>query len=199
MRRNAYSLPNYIHLVHSGNSWSDCPIQLGDTRTVFIEVAPLAEEDWLDWDKKLKGLLENEVPAFMAKLQAIELPEIGYKRLFLPVLTTAAKEKVLETLREVARDGGRQTLLEAVIGLANKHPTWRGTMTKLAVTLGPSHGEWSSTARYLSTQIDGLDATALAKVGVGITRLPRREILIKKMAIRGEPAEAPAAGAIVKA
>jgi hypothetical protein len=173
-----------VHFVHSGNNWSDCPIQLGDTRTVFIEVAPLLPEQWLDWDRQLKPALETEAPAFMAALQAIQLPEIGHKRLYLPVLTTAAKERVMERLREESRVSGWQTLLEAVVSLARKRRAWRGSVSKLAVALGPSHGEWSSTARYLSAQLKQLDEAALAKAGVKIARLSRREIEIKDLAAK---------------
>ena len=180
MRRNAYSLPNHIHLVQSGNSWDDCPIQLGDTRTVFTEVAPLLPEEWLDWDKQLKPALEIEAPTFMGNLQSIELPDVGCKRLFLPILVTTAKEKVLEKLREETRNDGRQTLLEAVVSLAAKK-TWQGNMSKLAVVLGPSYGEWSSTAHHLSRQIDALDPNELADRGVIIKKLLRREIRIEKI------------------
>jgi hypothetical protein len=175
MRKNAYSLPNHLHCVQSGNHDSDCPIELGDTRVVFNEVPPLDPAEWLDWLKQLKPRLEAEAPAFMANMRAIKLPEIGCKRFYLPVLVTAAKERVLARLREKERDSGRQTLLEAVIKLAKSGP-FRGNLSKLAVALGPSHGEWSSTARHLSTQLDELE---LKKSGIQFTRIAHnREVKI---------------------
>ncbi len=153
MRRDGYSLPNYCHFNQSGNKGTNCRFELGDTRVVVIEVPPIAPEDWLDWDTELVPNLEKEAPEFLGRLYALPMPERGYKRLYLPVLTTRVKQTMLEAKRrELEEREGRKTLLQAMLAFA-KRGQWEGTAGELIVALGRSHGEWSSIETYFGRQL----------------------------------------------
>ena len=181
MRRDGYSLPNYCHFNQSGNKQSNCPIELGDTRVVVAEVPPLDPKDWLDWDTQLVPALEREAPEFLGRLYALPLPETGFKRLYLPVLTTRAKQTMLEAKRRESEEReGRKTLLTATLGLA-KRGRWEGTAGELILALGKSHGEWSSIETYFGRQLHKI-IPDLRKHGVTVS-FPRsgdqRRILVE--------------------
>ena len=122
MRRDGYSLPNYAHFMQSGNKTDNCPFELGDTRVVVIEVPPIAPEDWLDWKTEFIPELEEEAPAFLGGLWAIPLPKKGFKRLYLPVLVTAAKQTIIEASRRESQErDGRKTPLQAIVALVQQN------------------------------------------------------------------------------
>jgi hypothetical protein len=168
MNTDAYKLPNYAHLIHSGNHWSDCPIELGDKRIIFIEATPLNVIQ-LNWDLRLKPLLEKEAPAFLAKLMQIPIKETGgTDRLWMPVLMTPAKKFAFQRLRDKITDP--QILQTAINGLFTETAnTWKGNMSKLIEKLGPSNGAWSSSAIPLSKQIHKIKDD-LEKIGITYTK-----------------------------
>ena len=175
MRRDGYSIPNYVHMNQSGNEGGNCPFELGDTRVVVIEVLPLDPKDWLDWEHDLKPNLEREAPEFLGRLWSIEMPARGVKRLYLPVLATAFKKNLLASARRVSEEKeGRQTLLQAIIAIANRgEKKWRGTVSELILALGKSNGEWSTLAARFGRQIKALRRTWRSERSRCPTNVPR--------------------------
>ncbi len=180
MRRDGYSIPNYAHFTQSGNKQDNCPFELGDTRVVVIEVPPLAPEDWLDWDHDLVPALEREAPEFLGRLYALDLPEKGFKRLYLPVLTTTVKQTMLAAKRRESEEReGRKTLLQAVLALAKGGKKWHGTAEELIVALGQSHGEWSSIVTHFGRQLKGIKTDLLKhKIRVLYKRREGRRVIV---------------------
>jgi hypothetical protein len=183
MRRDGYSIPNYAHFTHSGNKQDNCPFELGDTRVVVIEVPPLDPKEWLDWDIDLVPALEREAPEFLGRLYALDMPEKGVKRLYLPVLVTAVKQTMLEAKRHESEEReGRKTLLEAMIAFA-KRGKWRGTAEELIIALGQSHGEWSSIATHFGRQLKKIRKELLQhKVKITPKRRGDRRLLVVELA-----------------
>jgi hypothetical protein len=180
MRRDGYSIPNYAHFAHSGNKQDNCPFELGDTRVVVIEVPPLAPEDWLDWDTDLVPELNREAPEFLGRLYALDLPEKGFKRLYLPVLVTAIKQTMLAAMRRESEEKeGRRTLLEAILDLAQGGKRWKGTAEELILALGKSHGEWSSIAPHFGRQLKKIKNDLLkCKVQLSYKRRGDRRLIV---------------------
>ena len=183
MRRDGYSIPNYAHFAQSGNKQDNCPFELGDTRAVVIEVPPLDPKDWLDWDYDLKPALEREAPEFLGRLYALELPEKGFKRLYLPVLTTTVKQTMLAAKRRESEEKeGRRTLLQAMLAFA-KRGKWKGTAEELIVALGQSHGEWSSIGTHFGRQLKKIKKDLLRyKVAVSYKRCGDRRLIVLEVA-----------------
>jgi hypothetical protein len=186
MRRDGYSIPNYVHMVQSGNKGSNCPFELGDTRVVVVEVLPLDPKDWLDWERDLKIGLETEAPTFLGRLWSIEMPERGVKRLYLPVLATAFKKNLLASARRESEEKeGRQTLLQAILAFANHgNKKWKGTASELIGALGKSNGEWSTVATSFGKQLKSLEEVLLKKkVKVSYERSKtQREVVLEVLA-----------------
>jgi hypothetical protein len=186
MRRDGYSIPNYVHMVQSGNKGSNCPFELGDTRVVVVEVLPLDPKDWLDWERDLKIGLETEAPTFLGRLWSIEMPERGVKRLYLPVLATAFKKNLLASARRESEEKeGRQTLLQAILAFANHgNKKWKGTASELIGALGKSNGEWSTVATSFGKQLKALEEVLLKKkVKVSYERSKtQREVVLEVLA-----------------
>lgn len=99
-----YSVRNTSHWVQTANEQQACPVSLGDSRIVMVEVPALKN---LIPKKQLLQLLEKEAPDFLAAILRLELPPSN-DRLNVPVVETEAKlfagranETALETfLRE---------------------------------------------------------------------------------------------------
>jgi hypothetical protein len=179
MRRDGYSLPNYAHFVQSGNTSGNCPFELGDTRVVVIEVSPIAPDAWLDWKTDFVPHLEEEAPALLGGLWTVPLPAKGFKRLYLPVLVTAAKQTMIDVKRRESQErDGRKTLLQAVVALAQRGK-FKGPVEKLILALGQSHGEWSTIAHPFGRQLRRIEKDLLKlKVKVSFKRSKTRRIVI---------------------
>ena len=183
MRRDGYSIPNYAHFTQSGNKQDNCPFELGDTRVVVIEVPPLDPKDWLDWDHDLVPALEREAPEFLGRLHALDLPETGFKRLYLPVLATTVKQTMLAAKRRESEEKeGRRTLLQTMLTFANRGK-WKGTAEELIVALGQSHGEWSSIVTHFGRQLREIKKDLLKhKVQVSYKRRGDRRLIVLETA-----------------
>jgi hypothetical protein len=98
MKQDQRQQRNTRHFVQMANHLEFCPAEPGDTRVMVIYVPQLGESEIQD----LKAKLEEEKAHFLYTALNVELPP-KYKRLRLPVISTAAKEQLQAT---------RETLLE---------------------------------------------------------------------------------------
>jgi hypothetical protein len=98
MYHPATMLDNYCHFIQTANDSSYCPVDPNDTRIVCIEVGKLNQD--IPWETDLKNRLIDEGPAFLHTLFAIDLPQNGVGRLYLPVLETDAKEGAIAEYEE---------------------------------------------------------------------------------------------------
>jgi hypothetical protein len=82
-----YEVPNTVHWVHTANNYQACPISVGDSRVVMVEVEPLINPIP---KKQLLPILEKEAPDFLAAILRLELPKSN-DRLNIPIVDTEAK------------------------------------------------------------------------------------------------------------
>lgn len=82
-----YSVHNTIKWVHTANDYQACPVTIGDSRIVMIEVKPLTN---MIPKKQLIPMLQKEAPDFLAAILRLELP-VSNDRLNVPVIETEAK------------------------------------------------------------------------------------------------------------
>lgn len=114
-----YSVDNTTHYCQMANTSKACPVGIGDSRIVVIEVKPIDPSVMIP-KKQLIELLEKEAPDFLAALLHLELPKSN-DRLNIPVVSTDAKkvaEKSNQTyldifLEEVCHYAPGQTVLYA--------------------------------------------------------------------------------------
>ena len=89
--RTPYQVENTVHFIQTGNETTECPIFPGDTRITMIHVPPFDLVEMVP-TTKMKILLNNEAPDFMASLLKTEIP-LSNDRLFVPTLDTEIKKQ----------------------------------------------------------------------------------------------------------
>lgn len=87
MYKDAVDMRNYTHWVQCSNEIDACPIGVGDTRVVMIQVYP--PENKIP-KPILMSLLRSEASAFMHTLRNVTMPDAA-GRLALPLLETEVK------------------------------------------------------------------------------------------------------------
>ena len=86
-----YMAENNIHLIHTANFLSFCPIEKGDTRITVVNVPQLKK----DIPKFLfQKQLHEEAPAILFDFLSTELPD-HYGRFGIPALDTEIKESIM--------------------------------------------------------------------------------------------------------
>jgi phage/plasmid-associated DNA primase len=88
-----YNVVNTTHWIQTANEMDACPIDMGDTRITMIHVGPLSQERLIPKAELIRHL-ENEAPAFLARLVRVEIPP-SKDRLNLPVIETASKSQAM--------------------------------------------------------------------------------------------------------
>lgn len=86
----AYTQPNNLHFVQTGNALSDCPLLKGDTRITAAEVYRPEASDRIPKDELMRKCLA-EAPAFLWTALHVKLPAMQ-DRLGVPVLETEDKK-----------------------------------------------------------------------------------------------------------
>jgi hypothetical protein len=86
-RETPYDIPNTTHWIQCANDPKYCPVNMGDTRIVMINVPELQHE--IPKDTLLKNL-KKEAPDFLAHVMRKEIPPSG-SRLLVPVVDTYEK------------------------------------------------------------------------------------------------------------
>jgi len=91
MRMDAYPQPNTLHFMMMANHQENCPVDMGDTRIMVIEVPDLLLDEEIPKQTFLEKLKE-EAPHFMKTLMTVELPQV-YDRMRLPLVDTYKRQQ----------------------------------------------------------------------------------------------------------
>jgi len=145
MRQDAFMFDNFSHWLASYNFTDGVYCEDGDERLIFIEVPTLYDEDKLDWKTKMLPALETERADFLGTLMDTELPPSG-GRLYLPVLSTELKDKVMQA-NQVNTPCDRQELLAKVVEKINAMKHFSGPSKDLVALLGS--GSWDHSRNHL--------------------------------------------------
>ena len=90
-----YTVNNSSHWCQMSNDARACPVSIGDTRIVVIQVEPLDPVDLIPKSRFL-ALLEQEASDFMAAILSLEVPPSN-DRLNVPIIETSAKERQVKS------------------------------------------------------------------------------------------------------
>lgn len=104
MYQAPYLIPNATHWIQTSNDHLACAIFPGDTRIVYCEVPPFADNAMIP-KRLFMPKLEKEAPDFLAEIMSLEIPS-SPDRLNIPVVTT--QEKLIA-------EEANQTVLEQFI------------------------------------------------------------------------------------
>lgn len=145
MRTDSFMFENFSHWIACYNFTDGVPVEDGDERVVMVEVPTLWDENKLDWGTQLRPALEAEKSNFLGTLFDLELPESG-GRLYLPVLQTALKDRVMASNRG---DSGwnPDELLERIIKRVKAEGRFSGQSRELNDWLG--RGSWTNSPNHL--------------------------------------------------
>jgi hypothetical protein len=91
---NTIQVDNTTHWVHTSNIPEACPVQNGDTRFVVVEVGELESE--IAAETMVRALMA-EAPFYLHELMTMPHPDEPAGRLFLPVLDTPLKTRLMAT------------------------------------------------------------------------------------------------------
>ncbi|HEY4761932.1 MAG TPA: primase-helicase family protein [Thermoguttaceae bacterium] len=145
MRTDSFMFPNYTHWIACYNFTDGVYVEDGDERIIMIEVPTLFSEDKLDWNTVMLPALESEKADFLGTLTDLELPPSG-SRLFLPILSTPLKEKVMAENR-TNTPCDRKELLDKVVEKITEKKQFSGPSKELVKLLGS--GSWDHSRNHL--------------------------------------------------
>ena len=155
---NPYKSVSHLHWIQVSNFREFCPIFTDDTRIVVIDVPqkpPMADD--FGWEPVMKPALKREASDFLRTLFDIELP-VGVGRLWLPVLSTAAKREAAAARIEEERDKKKRFDPKALASALHNHlwttvdwATYKGLVADLLKGIG--EGPWSDDPRQFGKQL----------------------------------------------
>lgn len=114
---------NATHWVQCANRRANCPVFDRDSRIVVIEVQQLEEPD-----PQFKDKLRVEAPTFLRRILSMELPPSAEGRLYLPLLSTAAKREAMATKRGT----GAAAFIDGLLKLSSQPCIWDMTPSEIA-------------------------------------------------------------------
>jgi hypothetical protein len=144
MRTDAFMFDNFSHWIATYNFTDGVPVEDGDERVVMVELPTLYDEDKLDWKLEMRPALEAERTDFLGTLMTMELPPSG-GRLYLPVLSTPLKEKVMAGSDKSGCN--LDELLARTVAVVQERGGFVGMSGEFAKLLGP--GSWESSLNHL--------------------------------------------------
>lgn len=145
MRTDSFMFDNFTHWIACYNFTDGVSVEDGDERVIMAQVPTLYNEDKIPWKAVMLPALEEEKANFLGTLLDLELPPSA-GRLYLPVLSTSLKEKVMETNR-TNTPCDRKELLERVVEKITEKKRFSGPSKALVKLLGP--GSWDGSRNHL--------------------------------------------------
>lgn len=159
MRTDAFMFDNYTHWIACYNFTDGIPVENGDERVIMIDVPLLFDDEKDDWEDVMLPALEAEASDFLGTLWTTELPPSG-GRLYLPVLPTQLKEKVMAKDRDTDKPScDRKELLKRIIEIIQKQKIFVGKSRELSELLG--EGSWSSSLNHLRRYLRDIEKDLL--------------------------------------
>ena len=148
MRTDSFMFDNFTHWIATYNFTDGVPVEDGDERVIMVEVPTLYNEEKLDWKTVMLPALEKEKSNFLGTLMDLELPPSG-GRLYLPILSTPFKDKVMKSNR-TQQPCDREELLERIVEKVTDAP-FHGQSKDLVELLGS--GSWDGSRNHLRRYI----------------------------------------------
>ena len=177
MRTDTFMFANYSHWIATYNFTDGVPVEDGDERVIMIEVPVLFEEDKDDWKEIMEPALELEKADFLNTLQnKVTIPPSG-GRLYLPLLSTPLKEKVMAEDRVGEKViCNRDELLAKIVDVFKKTRRFIGPSKKLIELLGP--GSWDGSRNHIRQYVREIEAKLLER-GITLDLSHKRLIILE--------------------
>lgn len=176
MRSDTFMIPNFTHWTAAYNFPDGLPIEPGDERIILIEVPELLDDEKLDWKEALLPELEKEASDFLGTLLTMELPPSA-GRLYLPVLSTEAKQKICGSTEAPTCD--RNELLRRVVDVMGTQRRFAGRSAELLRLLGV--GSWSASPNHLRRYLKEI-SDPLREQGIVVEFPTERKLVLEKAA-----------------
>jgi hypothetical protein len=176
MRSDTFMVPNFTHWTAAYNFPDGLPIEPGDERIILIEVPELLNDEKLDWKETLLPELEKEASDFLGTLLTMELPPSA-GRLYLPVLSTEAKQKICGNADAPSCD--RDELLQRVVKVMRTQDSFAGKSGEFLALLGT--GSWTTSPNCLRRYLKEI-TDPLREHGISVEFPTARKLVLEKAA-----------------
>ena len=145
MRTDSFMFANFSHWIACYNFTDGVPVEDGDERVIMVQVPTLYNEEKIPWKSVMLPALKEEKADFLGTLMNLVLPP-SYGRLYVPVLSTPLKEKVMAE-NQTNTPCDRKELLAKVIEKITEKKQFRGPSKGLVDLLGT--GTWDGSRNHL--------------------------------------------------